>query len=141
MLSAEIHKDLTRYRAKVVGGLSARALVCSALALACGLAVGGYLTWVLGLPYEEVSILIYASTIPLWAMGFWEPDGMRPETWLPLFVRQHLGASRLAYETCNRVTAAYDDNERRAYATSREYQAFAKRQRGIELWEPDRPAE
>ena len=141
MLSAEIHKDLTRYHAKVVGGLSARALVCSALALACGLAVGGYLTWVLGLPYEEVSILIYASTTPLWAMGFWEPDGMRPETWLPLFVRQHLGASRLAYETRNRVTAAYDDNERRAYATSREYQAFAKRQRGIELWEPDRPAE
>ena len=31
MLSSEIHKDLTRYRAKVVGGLSARALVCSAL--------------------------------------------------------------------------------------------------------------
>lgn len=135
MLSAEIHKDLTRYRAKVVGGLSARALVCSALALACGLAVGGYLTWVLGLPYEEVSILIYASTIPLWALGFWEPDGMRPERWLPLLWRHHLGASRLAYGTGARLDAAYG-RERGCHATSREYERFARRRRGIELWEP-----
>ena len=140
MLSAEIHKDLTRYRAKVVGGLSARALVCSALALACGLAVGGYLTWVMGLPYESVSVLIYASTIPLWALGFWEPDGMRPERWLPLFCRHHLGASRLTYETWTRYATAYDE-ERRRRVTSREYQAFAKRQRGIELWEPCRDGE
>lgn len=141
MLSAEVHKDLTRYRAKVVGGLSARALAFSALALACGLAVGGYLTWVLGLPYESVSVLIYASTIPLWALAFWEPDGMRPERWLPLFLRHHLGASRLTYETRGRYDAAYETSGRRANATSKEYQAFSKRQRGIELWSPGDNAE
>ncbi len=64
MLSAEIHKDPTRYIAGIVGGLSARALLYSALALACGLAVGGSLTRVPWLPNEKVSTLIYASTIP-----------------------------------------------------------------------------
>ena len=135
MLSAEIHKDLTRYRAKVVGGLSARALLCSALALACGLAVGGYLTWVLGLPYEEVSILIYASTIPLWALGFWEPSGMRPERWLPLWLRHHGASSRLTYSNAERLKKVYQD-ERRARASSKPYRRFAKGQHGIELWEP-----
>ena len=134
MLSAEIHKDLTRYKAKVVGGLSARALLCSALALACGLAVGGYLTWVLGLPYEEVSILIYASTIPLWALGFWEPKGMRPERWLPLWLRHRGPASRLTYSNGDRMRAACGD-ERGKHVTSKAYQAFARRQRGVELWD------
>lgn len=135
MLSAEIHKDLTRYHAKVVAGLSARTLACVAAALATGVAVGGYLTWVLGLPFEEVSVLIYASTIPLWALGFWEPKGMRPEKWLPLWLRHQGSASRLTYTTGHRMRSAYDE-ERRRHVTSKAYQAFAKRQRGIELWDP-----
>ena len=134
MLSAEIHKDLTRYRAKVVAGLSARTLSCVAAALATGVAVGGYLTWVLGLPFEEVSIFIYASTIPLWALGFWEPKGMRPERWLPLWLRHRGPASRLTYSNWERHRMAFDE-ERRPHVTSKAYQAFARRQRGIELWE------
>ena len=134
MLSAEIHKDLTRYRAKVVAGLSARTLACVAAALATGVAVGGYLTWVLGLEFEQVSIVIYASTIPLWALGFWEPSGMKPERWLPLWLRHQGSASRLTYSNRGRYLAAYDV-ERRAHVTSKAYQAFSKKQRGIELWD------
>lgn len=140
MLSAEVHKDLTRYHAKVVAGLSARTLACVAAALATGVAVGGYLTWVLGLEYEQVSILIYASTIPLWALGFWEPSGMRPERWLPLWLRHQGSTSRLTYDNAARMRAAYDTDEKRkearSHVTSKAYQEFARHQRGIELWDP-----
>ena len=121
-----------------MGGLSARALAFSALALACGLAVGGYLTWVLGLPYESVSVLIYASTIPLWALAFWEPDGMRPERWLPLFLRHHLGASMLTYGTRGRYATAYETNGRRGqdppasarHGSAGSHPQFRRRKRG-----------
>lgn len=135
MLSAEIHKDLTRYKAKVVAGLTARTLACVAAALATGVAVGCYLTWVLGFDYESVSVLIYASTIPLWALGFWEPSGMRPERWLPLWLRHHGAASRLTYSNAERLRRAYQD-ERRTHVPSKAWRRFAKKQRGIELWEP-----
>lgn len=135
MLSAEIHSDLTRYRAKVVGGLTARTLACVAAALATGVAVGCYLTLVLGLEYEQVSPVIYASTMPLWALGFWEPDGMRPEQWLPLWLRHRGRASRLTYDTGGRMRAAYDC-ERGTHVASKAYRKFGRRQRGVELWEP-----
>lgn len=134
MLTAEIHKDLTRYKAKVVAGLSARTLACVAAALATGVAVGAYLTWVLGLEFEQVSIFIYASTIPLWALGFWEPSGMKPEKWLGLWLRHQGARSRLSYSNRGRMMAAYDE-EGRTHATSKAYRSFAKGQRGIELWE------
>ena len=143
MLNVEIHRDLTDFRPKVVGGLTARSLACTAAALATGVAAYGWLTWALGLPFEEVSILIYASTLPLWALGFLEPGGMRPERWLPLWLRQHSGAARITYDSAGRLRAALgtdDDTMGAVYETGREtgreYERFARRQRGIELWEP-----
>ena len=157
MLSVEIHRDLTRYRAKVVGGLTARSLACTAAALLAGVAAYGWLTWALEIPFEEVSILVYGVTLPFWALGFLEPQGMRPERWLPLWVRQHFGASRLTYDNAARLRRALEPDDdvmgathaeeqsmgrtagrpaRRA--TSREYGRVCRRQRGLELWEPSR---
>ena len=153
MLSIAVHRDLTRYRAKVVGGLTARSLACTAAALLTGAAAYGWLTWALGLPFEEVSILIYASTMPLWALGFLEPGGMRPERWLPLWLRQHFGRSRLTYENTSRLRAArhefhertgadhgptIDARQEPARVRSAEYERLCRRQRGLELWEPSR---
>ena len=138
MLSVEIHRDLTRYRAKVVGGLTARSLACTAAALLTGAAAYGWLTWALGLPFEEVSILIYASTMPLWALGFLEPGGMRPEQWLPLWLRQHSGTARITYDSTGRLRAALRTNDTKgvAHESGREYERFARRQRGVERWRP-----
>ena len=142
MLSVEIHRDLTRYRAKVVGGLTARSLAFTCAALATGVAAYGLLTWVLGLDFEEVSLAVYAATVPLWALGFLEPAGMRPERWLPLWLRQHGGGARLTYGTAARFAAAADEptghetTKGGSDAESRAYRAFARRQRGIELWCP-----
>ena len=143
MLSIAVHRDLTRYRAKVVGGLTARSLACTAAALLVGAATYGWLTWALGLPFEEVSLLIYASTLPLWALGFLEPQGMRPERWLPLWLRQHSKRARLAYGTRERYEAAYGDTEKTTttvkggtHGTSDTYRRFAQRTRAVERWEP-----
>ena len=50
MLSIPINKDPFAYRRKVVFGLTDRMLGYSAAALASGVAMGAYLTWVLAVP-------------------------------------------------------------------------------------------
>ena len=154
MLSVEIHRDLTRYRAKVVGGLTARSLACTAAALLAGVAAYAALVLALGLPFDEASVAIYACTLPLWALGFWEPQGMRPERWLPLWLRHRGARARLAYGTRERYGRALSEADATAATTttmtttrtteggtrgtSDAYARFCRRQRGIERWEPGR---
>ena len=160
MLSVEIHRDLTRYRAKVVGGLTARSLACTAAALLAGVAAYAALVLALGLPFDEASVAIYACTLPLWALGFWEPQGMRPERWLPLWLRHRSTRARLAYGTRDRylralagtdasattttttstatTTATTTATEGGRRDTSDAYTRFCRHRRGIERWEPGR---
>lgn len=139
MLSVEIHKDLTRYRAKVAGGLTARTMACIACAIGASVAVGCYSWLVLGIPFDDVSWAAYACSLPFWALGFWRPLRMGVEEWLPLWWRHNAGQSRLAYDNSGRYLQAgliRPMTERDARAISKAYRKCAARQRGIELWEP-----
>ena len=145
MLSAEIHKDLTKYKAKVVAGLSARTLACIALAVGSAVLCGFYFTWVLGIDFDVVSWLIYGITVPFWALGFLQPKGMEVEEWLPLWIRQKFGESRLTYENHGRYEVVFGTNGEATHCdggdSSRVYREFAKKQRAIELWKPGEESE
>lgn len=138
MYTTEIHKDLTSYRAKVVAGLTARSLFFSIAAVAVGVLVGAYLTWVLGFDLDDVSSLVYAATIPFWALGFWEPLGMMPEKWLPLYLRHRTAAaSKISYGTARRMERAFgrDPLEKGLNRVHTSYASF-RRIRGIERHRP-----
>lgn len=135
-----VHRDLTKYRAKVVGGLTARTLAC--VAAAVGASVGAALVseLVLHIDFDNVSWLAYALSLPFWAAGFWRPHGMTAEEWLPLWLRHASGADRLTYDTAARYEAAgltEKGNERGPHdAAARTWDRYASRRRGVELWSP-----
>lgn len=135
-----VHRDLTKYKAKVVGGLTARTLAC--VAAAVGASVGAALVSELALhiDFDRVSWLAYALSLPFWAAGFWRPKGMALEEWLPLWLRNISKANRLTYDTTARYEAAMPitkDTGRGPHdAAARTWDRYAKRRRGVELWEP-----
>jgi len=141
MISVPVHRDLTRYRAKVVGGLTLRTLGCVALAVGVSVAIGCWFWFVLGVEFERVSWLAYGASLPFWALGFVRPHGMPAEAWLPLWWRHALGASRLSYDVRERYGACglvpeigreYRHGRRRAW------ERVLGRRRGVEAWEPGR---
>ncbi|ERL06709.1 PrgI family protein [Olsenella profusa] len=141
MLSSPVHKDLTKYRPKIVAGLSSRTLSCVALAVGVAVGLGCYFWFVLGIPYDNVSFLVYAASMPFWGLAFWRPSGMTPEEWLPLWWRQGRPTNRLSYDNAERyrswgLLGGHEDAAEDESPWRHGYLRFARHQRGIELWEP-----
>lgn len=97
-LKVEIQKDMDEYKPKIIAGLTKRSLVCITLAIGGSILIGGYCWWVLGIPDNLVSTIVVFCTAPLWLAGFWQPMGMDAEKFLPLWIRQHFGKTKLFYE-------------------------------------------
>lgn len=139
MISVPVHRDLTRYRAKVVGGLTARTLACVAAAVGVSVAIGAWFWLALGVEFERVSWLAYGASVPFWALGFVRPHGMEVEAWLPLWLRHVAGPSRLTYDVRDRYRArglVRDTWEAVAHGRRRPWERVLGRRRGIERWEP-----
>lgn len=134
MLTAPVHKDLTKYEAKVVAGLTGRTLLSIVCAIGASVAVGAYCYLVLGIGFEGSQWLCYAVSLPFWAIGFIRPMGMRVERWFPLWWRHEFGAERLAYTSRNRYIAAGLIEEEH-YEITNPWAKFRK-QRAVELWSP-----
>lgn len=139
MLSHPVHKDLTKYQAKIAGGLTARSLAFTAMAVGSSVAVGLYSWFVLGIDFDSVSWVAYGLSVPFWALGFWRPLGMVPERWLPLWWR-HETEPRITYGTGRRYEGLglverefWKEGGRRE--ADRKWMAL-RRQRAVELWSP-----
>lgn len=128
MLSVTVHKDITEYEPKIVGQLTARTLGCIAGALGVSVIIGSYFYFVLGLGYEVSMYAIITAAIPLWALGFWRPLGMKPEEFIPLWMRHRL---------CDNVLYLKSRDLRPSHASGadRRYEKIC-RLRGIELIAP-----
>ena len=105
MLTTNIHADLTKYRPKIVGGLTARTLACIVLALATAVAIAAVAWLAFGAGADSVGIIIFVAVIPFWSIGFLEPDGMRFEHWLPLWMRH--GRSRPVHQRRRTVSCRW----------------------------------
>ena len=138
MLSAGVHKDLTQYRAKVVGGLTLRTLTCIACALGMSAGTAAYAWFVLGIDFDDISFLVYGVSIPFWLLGFFRPDGMEFEEWLPYWWRHNVGSDRLTYDSDRRLRSEWEGAEAlepTTRATTAEYEKLTGL-RGIESWAP-----
>ena len=137
MLTTNIHADLTKYRPKIVGGLTARTLACIVLALATAVAIAAVAWLAFGVGADSVGIIVFVAVIPFWSIGFLEPDGMRFERWLPLWMRHNFGGDELVYENRSRYEEAgfggLTHRGRRAHAVSKAYGRY-RGKRGFERW-------
>ena len=103
MLRCMMTKDLTKYEPKIFLGLTARTLSCCALAIAVPVVFVLWFVFVLDLNFEPLWWIAYALSIPFWALGFWTPQNMKPEKFLPLLLRHKYGKARLLYTSKDRM--------------------------------------
>lgn len=96
MLTLPIQKDLAEYEPKIIGKFTKRTLICTACALAASLLMAFYLNSVICVGIDDWGWLVVLIAVPFWAVGFWKPDGMKAEVWLPLFAK-HLGPDTIVY--------------------------------------------
>lgn len=99
MLSLPIQKDLAEYEPKIVGKLTKRTLVCTACAIGSGLVIAFYLNAIVCVDIDDWGWLVVVAALPFWAVGFWKPDGMKAEEWLPLWAKHALGRDSIEYRS------------------------------------------
>lgn len=97
MLSLPIQKDIAEYEPKIIGKLTKRTLACTACAIGAALLTAFYLNAVICVEIDDWGWLVVAAALPFWAVGFWRPDGMKVEEWLPLWIKHALGKDRILY--------------------------------------------
>lgn len=99
MLTLPIQKDLAEYEPKIIGKFTKRTLVCTALALSASLLMAFYLNSVICVDIDDWGWLVVLIAVPFWGFGFWKPDGMKAEVWLPLWGKHVLGQDVVAYRS------------------------------------------
>lgn len=73
MLSVPVHKDVTEYQPKVIGGLTARTIICIGAAVGCALAFGMLCTFVFHVDINDVIYLVWLAAAPAALVGFYTP--------------------------------------------------------------------
>ncbi|MDO4596684.1 MAG: PrgI family protein [Coriobacteriaceae bacterium] len=142
MLTVAIHKDVTEYEPKVLGGFSLRTVVC--LSVAC---IAAVVVTIIGfnanLDSAVLTPIIFIISAPACFMGFWQPYGMKFEKFLPLYLAHELGDTLVLYKSPSHRAEARAMNEGRARlmretlsrTENKSYEKLRRRS-GAEIWEP-----
>jgi hypothetical protein len=138
MLHVAIHKDVGEYQPKLVGKLTNRTLFSIIGAVGFALLIGTYSYFVLGIPTEDVMVLIYAASLPFWCIGFLRPKRMKFEQFFPLWLRHKLTDNRLVYTSSVWATGIGAEAGSHKEAVSDGYRRIIK-VKGIEAWSPSDP--
>lgn len=143
MLSVPVHKDVTEYQPKVIGGLTARTIICIGAAVGCALAFGMLCTFVFHVDINDVIYLVWLAAAPAALLGFYTPHGMNFEKFAPLWLAHNFNEQCLVYVCASNrgefkaekaaLEKEYSDGRKKANGKelSRLY-----RTNGIEMWEP-----
>lgn len=143
MLSVPVHKDVTEYQPKVIGGLTARTIICIGAAVGCALAFGMLCTFVFHVDINDVIYLVWLAAAPAALLGFYTPHGMNFEKFAPLWLAHNFIEQCLVYVSASNrgefkaekaaLEKEYADGRKKANGKelSRLY-----RTNGIEMWEP-----
>ena len=143
MLSVPVHKDVTEYQPKVIGGLTARTIICIGAAVGCALAFGMLCTFVFHVVINDVIYLVWLAAAPAALLGFYTPHGMNFEKFAPLWLAHNFNEQCLVYVSASNrgefkaekaaLEKEYADGRKKANGKelSRLY-----RTNGIEMWEP-----
>ena len=135
MLSVAVHKDIGEYEPKIVGKLTVRSLVCTALALISALAIGAYSWFILGISTDYSMYAIFTVALPIWMAGFWRPKGMKAEKFIPLWLIHNFSNNRL--HLISTPYKAFSTTKKERTRISKDYRRII-RLRAIEAYEPEK---
>jgi hypothetical protein len=140
VLSVAVHKDVAEYQPKIIGKLTGRTLASIAAALGAGLAVGGYMYFVLGISSDVTQYFVFAVTLPFWCMGFMRPKGMAFEKFVPLWIQHNFTDNRLFYTSSIYRVIGQDADEKEISEHEHISKSWEKLRKtnGIEAWAPSR---
>ena len=110
MLSVPVHKDVTEYQPKVIGGLTARTIICIGAAVGCALAFGLLCTFVFHVDINEVIYLVWLAAAPAALIGFYTPHGMNFEKFAPLWLALFADVGVCFLATLNAMRASNTEN-------------------------------
>lgn len=98
MIIVELPEEISNYKPKIIGGLTARQLVCMIVAVVMG--IGIYLLgyYGFGLSSSAASYLSGFIAIPALAIGFITKDDMPFEVYLKYQIRHMLGKNKKYYK-------------------------------------------
>lgn len=143
MLSVPVHKDVTEYQPKVIGGLTARTIICIGAAVGSALAFGMLCTFVFHVDINDVIYLVWLAAAPAALLGFYTPHGMNFEKFAPLWLAHNFNEQCLVYVSAsNRGEFKVEaDALEKEYANARGKANGKKLEKlyktnGIEMWEP-----
>lgn len=139
-LDIPVHRNLLDYEKKIGRSLTARTAAFTAGALGAGLAVGAACWFALRVPWSVAQFAVLAVTVPLWALGFARPCGMKPEKWWPYGRRTLFGRMRLEYVTSGRMPEVprFERMGGEWDVLHQEWETHGRRRRGVELWDPSK---
>ena len=143
MLSVPVHKDVTEYQPKVIGGLTARTIICIGAAVGSALAFGMLCTFVFHVDINDVIYLVWLAAAPAALLGFYTPHGMNFEKFAPLWLAHNFNEQWLVYVSASNrgEFKAEADALEKEYADARNKANGKKLEKlyktnGIEMWEP-----
>lgn len=143
MLSVPVHKDVTEYQPKVIGGLTARTIICIGAAVGSALAFGMLCTFVFHVDINDVIYLVWLAAAPAALLGFYTPHGMNFEKFAPLWLAHNFNEQCLVYVSASNrgEFKAEADALEKEYADARNKANVKKLEKlyktnGIEMWEP-----
>lgn len=143
MLSVPVHKDVTEYQPKVIGGLTARTIICIGAAVGSALAFGMLCTFVFHVDINDVIYLVWLAATPAALVGFYTPHGLNFEKFAPLWLAHNFNEQCLVYDSASNrgEFKAEADALKKAYADERKCangKELSKlyKTNGIEMWEP-----
>ncbi|MEG2006758.1 MAG: PrgI family protein [Raoultibacter sp.] len=98
MIEVSIHKDINEYQEKVYGGMSIRKIVSIVTAIPIGIGVGALLTYCWEMEIADAAWFVIATTLPIWLLGWWQPEGMKPERYIEIWWQANFGTNKLPYQ-------------------------------------------
>lgn len=109
MLSTAVQKDISRYKSKVVGKMTGRALLCVSGAIASAIGSALWLYFVLGVNPSDFGFVMMAVCLPFWLFGFFKPAGMEFEKWLPRWFCHRFSDNKVIYRSFAKMNGFVKD--------------------------------
>jgi len=100
-VEVRIPKEITEYQEKIMFGLSVRQLVCSLIAIV--ISVPSYIFLMNKIGQELTGYIVIIEVVPLIAIGYLKPKGLKFEKVLIMFLEHQFGKSKRNYKTVVQV--------------------------------------
>ena len=100
-VEVRIPKEITEYQEKILFGLSIRQLICTFLAIV--ISIPSYILLRNRLGTDITGYIVMLEVVPLLALGFLKPNGLKFEKVFIMFLKHKLGKSKRNYKTVVQV--------------------------------------